>query len=103
MECCETIDRLLADDDVPVRYNSKLREWSLVLLDPDLSFEPEANDWRLSRTSQGLVFCPFCRHRFPPSVRGQFFDLLEAQGVDPWHDPIPPEFRDDQWWKERGL
>lgn len=46
---------------------------------------------------QQLFFCPWCGVQLPPSQRDRWFDALEAEGVDPNTDPIPPAFQTGLW------
>jgi hypothetical protein len=104
MECCHQLEALIEDPDVPASFNPKLREWSLKWLNVERSDEGLAvSDWRSVNTAFGIDFCPFCGHQFPPSLRSEFFDILEGLGVDPWHDQLADEFQTKRWWKERGL
>jgi hypothetical protein len=52
---------------------------------------------------QCLFYCPWCGDRLPPSRRDQWFDVVEALGLDPWQDEVPEEFRSDAWWREAPL
>ena len=51
--------------------------------------------------SSGMLiqFCPWCGTRLPASRREEWFDRIEAMGVDPWKDDVPQEFLDDTWMK----
>lgn len=44
-----------------------------------------------------LFYCPWCGDKLPPSQRDRWFDELEARGIDPNVDPIPPEFQSGEW------
>ncbi|HEX6507101.1 MAG TPA: hypothetical protein VF221_05660 [Chloroflexota bacterium] len=47
-----------------------------------------------------LVFshCPWCGSALPESKRDRYFEELEARGIDPGDDAVPPEFESDAWW-----
>ena len=48
---------------------------------------------------QAISFCPICGEKLPESLRGEWFDRLEALGVDPMNDPIPAPYQDGSWWR----
>ena len=78
-------------DDKVIKYNAKLREFSLRVS---------------SEVVQCIDFCPWCATRLPDGLRKEWFEALEAVGVeDPLFEPdkIPAEFKTDEWWKKRSL
>lgn len=46
---------------------------------------------------QCLFYCPWCGEALPPSKRDEWFDAVEAFGLDPWEDEVPEEFQSDAW------
>lgn len=48
---------------------------------------------------QCLFYCPWCGEKLPASKRDQWFDAVEALGLDPWLDDVPDAFQSDTWWK----
>jgi hypothetical protein len=46
---------------------------------------------------QLIYFCPWCGERLPPSKRDQWFNELEAQGLDPLKDPVPEPYKTAAW------
>lgn len=46
---------------------------------------------------QMIYFCPWCGERLPQSKRDQWFDALEAQGLNPLNDPIPEPYKTAAW------
>ncbi|AQR72677.1 DUF6980 family protein [Sphingomonas sp. LM7] len=46
---------------------------------------------------QALFYCPWCGEKLPPSKRDEWYDAVEALGLDPWQDELPQEFRSDAW------
>lgn len=101
--CCDELVTLLEDEDVPLDYDGRVREWSLYVFS---LADPEQPDWREHLTRQNLWFCPLCGFRFPDSVRGPYFERLRANGIDdPWlqRDEVPVEYRSETWWREAGL
>jgi hypothetical protein len=103
-ECCQELERLLADDNVPIQYSPRVREWALKILNVDRENGLATTNWRNAQAQMVLRFCPFCGHEFPRSLREQFVDLLLDMGHEPFDRESRPEaFQTDQWWKERNL
>ena len=71
--------------DVPVSYCSKFREYGVDVLDGGSSFIE-------------LTFCPWCGASLPGSLRSEWFNRLEAAGIDPYEGKIPDEFNDERWY-----
>lgn len=46
---------------------------------------------------QALFYCPWCGEKLPASKRDDWFDAIEALGLDPWHDDVPEAFQSDAW------
>lgn len=97
--CCEAMARQVNwhrdsqhDDpfdcpDALVFFNPKFQEYGLIIHDG-------------GRSTVEIYYCPWCGQRLPDSQRERWFDELEARGIDPWEDDIPPEFEDDRWLTE---
>jgi hypothetical protein len=49
-----------------------------------------------------LEYCPFCGRKLPKDLSDEYFDAIRDENGMPL-DPIPEEFRTDEWWKKRGL
>jgi hypothetical protein len=82
------MDRFVHDTAVPVVYVPKFREFALELA---------------SHTAfQSISHCPWCGAALPLSLRDDFFDRLDALGLDPDDPALPPEYRTDAWWQERS-
>ena len=81
--------RALDDIRMPVVYWPTYREYGLQLTG--------------SEAMQAIAFCPWCAEPLPTSVRDEFFDRLEALGLETDDPDLPLEFRSDVWWIERGL
>ena len=80
--------------DCAVVYSLKFREYGLPVRDgPDGS----------AGSVLVVQYCPWCGAKLPESLRDAWLDALEAMGVDPDRDSIPPEFNDDRWWNKSGL
>lgn len=73
--------------DAIIRYNPKFDEYGIPI-----------KDGGMSRST--LSFCPYCGVKLPESKRDEWFDRLEAMGVDPWEDDVPEAFKSDTWWRE---
>ena len=75
--------------DQMICYNAKLREYSL---------NP------VGHISYTIRFCPSCGHKFPESLRDEWYSEIEKLGLEVWadRDKIPEKFKSDAWWKNRG-
>ena len=78
------------DDDVPLVYNRRLREYGLKILDGGTAV-------------QTIGYCPWCGKKLPPSLRDVWYKRLEQLGLEPGDPAIPEEMRNDSWWKALGL
>ena len=70
-----------------------------------VSFAAEFGEYKLivhDGGSSGSVikFCPWCGTRLPESRRDEWFDRLEAMGIDPWVDQVPAPFQDGTWMSD---
>ena len=95
MHCCarmekelalqiETGTKRFADPDALVWYSEKFDEYGIIVHDGGSS-------------TVEILFCPWCGTKLPPSARDRWFDELEANGVDPTCDPIPPAYETAEW------
>ena len=96
MFCCEkltdnlrvTEERGLQNPDSIVCYSDIFDEYGLLIHDGGESYVR-------------IKFCPWCGKQFPESKRIQWFEALEALGIEePLSEEIPPEFKSDQWWRK---
>lgn len=46
---------------------------------------------------QQIYFCSWCGLRLPASKRDQWYDELDAQGVDPNTDSVPEPYKTAAW------
>ena len=81
---CEVHPDPFACPDALVRFVPQFREYGLIVHDGGTA-------------SVGIAHCPWCGVRLPASQRDRWFDELEARGIDPWEDEVPPEFEDERW------
>jgi hypothetical protein len=72
-----------------VLYTPKWRSYGLVI-----NGNP-SNQWI-------LVYCPFCGKKLPKDLCDEHFDAVRDDTGKPL-DPLPEEFKTDEWWKKRGL
>jgi hypothetical protein len=74
-----------------ILYTPKWRSFGLVIGgDPDDQFI--------------LRYCPFCCKKLPEDLVDAHFDAIRDENGDGRPlDPLPEEFKTDEWWKKRGL
>jgi hypothetical protein len=82
---CPGMTQVLADDRVPLIYVPKFREWA-VSVDGGPAM-------------QVISHCPWCGDELPASLRDQYFDTLERQGLEPDDPDLPLHLRSDAWWR----
>jgi hypothetical protein len=87
--CCDELRRAVSDESVPIVHIPKFREFGIRILDGGSSF-------------LHLRFCPWSGTRLPESLRERWFDTLDALGIDPASDAVPPEFSDERWYGKDG-
>lgn len=85
MHCCKSMRDFVADERLPIDCLPKFREYGLGYLD--------------GVSLQGINFCPWCGCRLPASLRHEWFDRIEALGLDPDSDVMPLDFQSDRWWQ----
>jgi hypothetical protein len=83
---CEDMVRALADPDVPLVYNDKLREYSILIQDGGSSVAV-------------IEFCPFCGVKLPGSLRDEWFDRLDQLSLEPDSPELPLDMRSGAWWR----
>lgn len=87
---CEVMRTVLLEDETPVVYNPKFREYDIELED--------------SEVRQGIYFCPWCGAALPGSLRNEWFEMLDELGLEPEDESeIPIQMKSDRWWVEKGL
>jgi hypothetical protein len=87
---CDTMRIVLSGDEYPIAFSPKFREYGLEIMDGGSSYLV-------------LNYCPWCGAKLPDTLRNRWFDELEALGIDPNEDEVPPEFTDSRWYRDRGL
>lgn len=86
--CCASMAAAFADQDVPVIFVPKFREYGIQVFDGGTSFH-------------ALNFCPWCGTRLPSSLRDKWFDEMERMGVDPSEaGTIPEGYEDHRWYAD---
>ena len=88
------IFRFIDRGECGIGYSPKVREFGLQV--------------RASNSSvrQAIHYCPFTGKALPSGLRDEFFDALEAIGLDGGLSDVenaPPEFQSEAWWIARGL
>lgn len=73
--------------DALVAYEARYDEYGLIIHDGGQSV-------------LSIAHCPWCGSKLPESRRDQWFDELEALGVeDPWTQEVPEKYSDDAWYR----
>jgi len=76
-----------SDDDCTDRlisYIAKFDEYGIIIRDGGTA-------------SATIAFCPWCGTRLPESKRDRWFDELDAKGIDPNGNDVPPEYESAAW------
>ena len=79
---------IIEANETALAYHPRYREYSIAYED--------------SESVQLIEFCPFCGAKLPDSLRDEYFDRLDALGIEPFSDDVPPDMRDDTWWRSDG-
>ncbi len=82
--CEQHSDSYECPDNLVV-YIEKFDEFGLIVHDGGHSFSV-------------IQYCPWCGQKLPDSKRDRWFDELEAKGIDPAENDIPPEYQDRSWY-----
>lgn len=85
--CCTFLDDFKKNNEFGLIYLPKFREYGFEYLDGGTSF-------------QQILFCPWCGARLPVSLRDEWFNRLEALGIDTLMcTDIPIKFQTSEWWE----
>lgn len=87
--CCQQMQANLASQELHLSYISKFREYGIDYADGGSSH-------------QTIQFCPWCGSKLPASLRTQWFEELDAIGVDV-DGEIPQIYSDSEWWIKKSL
>lgn len=88
--CPEHANDPFACPDMVVAYSDTFDEYGLIVHDGGASYLT-------------ISFCPFCGAELPRSRRDDWFDRLEAMGIDdPSEADIPESFRSGAWRRATG-
>lgn len=85
--CCTDMTTHLAGEEVAIVYWDKFREYGIRYLDGGTSIQP-------------IHHCPWCGNRLPSSLRDEWFDRIEAMGLEPDDPAIPIELQTNAWWSK---
>jgi hypothetical protein len=69
-----------------VYYNATFNEYGLIIHDGGGS-------------KLNIDYCPWCGTALPASRRDEWFDRIEALGLDPSEDDLPAEYHSDAWYR----
>ena len=86
--CCEPMQSCLSERHGIV-YVARFREYGVRVLDGGSSYIE-------------IGFCPWCGEALPSSLRDEWFDQLEALGLEPGDPRIPDAMNSDVWWRSRS-
>ena len=90
IHCCPEMSAAVQDDDYPVIFVPKFREYGLLIGDGGTSY-------------QLIHYCPWCGSRLPETLRNEWFEKLESMSIDPMdEDAIPEKFRNEAWYTNEG-
>lgn len=88
--CCDNMAARLLDEDLPLVYSPRFREYGLKIVD--------------GGSAKLLIeFCPWCGSRLPESLRDEWFERLEQLGMEPEDPRLPAEMRTDAWWRTSSV
>ena len=88
--CCNTLKMAVEDENIPVSYLAKFREYGIDILDGGTSV-------------LAFTHCPWCAVKLPESLRDAWFEKLEALGIDAFGNEVPEIFQDDRWFRDAEL
>lgn len=88
-ECRAGLSDWIQDAELPIGYADKFREFFI----------------RIDQSSMLVMkYCPLCGAKLPRSLRDEWFDRIDALGIEEPDDPcVPPEMRSGRWWREADL
>ena len=70
---------------MPVKYVPKYREYGFSVAG--------------GSALQQMYYCPFCGTKFPGDLSREFFDRLDALGLEIEDPQVPEAMRSDAWWR----
>ena len=80
--------------------------WALEDEDNGLLYIPEVREYGYASTVDSSYYvidhCPFCGARLPGGLRTEWFERLEALGLEPIDD-LPEPLQSDRWWRDEGI
>lgn len=99
MHCCKLMTGMIDDPRFPVEYDPIFREYAI----------SEVKNGKRGMTHQRMFYCPWCGEKLPESLRHEWFNLIEAIGLDDIdifsdidRDPrIPEAMKSDAWWRKQ--
>lgn len=83
--CCKKMEYAVSAAEVPVSFLLKFREYGIDIEDGGTSMLQ-------------IAHCPWCGVTLPNSVRNEWFERLDALGIDPYGDDVPSQFLDERWY-----
>ncbi len=89
MYCCKEMQNSVFDEDIPIIYIPKFREYGIKILDGGTSL-------------QLIKYCPWCGAKLPISLRDKWFDEIYKLNLEPESPEIPEKYLTDEWWKSNS-
>ncbi len=83
---CKDMQNSVFDEDIPIIYIPKFREYGIKILDGGTSFKQ-------------IKYCPWCGKKLPISLRDKWFDEIYKLNLEPESPEIPEKYLTDEWWK----
>ena len=81
------MQRALRDEDVPLIFVPKFREYGIRVLDGGSSFIE-------------LYYCPWCGKKLPRSLRAEWMRRVRKLGLEPGDRRIPKKFNSNRWYSK---
>ena len=89
MFCCKEMKNSVFDEDIPITYIPKFREYGIDIIDGGTSFKL-------------IKYCPWCGAKLPTSLREEWFDEIYKLNLEPESPEIPDKYLTDEWWEKNG-
>lgn len=85
---CRRMRSALRDEDTPLVYSAKFREYGIRILDGGSSYVE-------------IHYCPWCGRKLPGSLRREWMKQVRKLGFEPGDKGIPERFHSARWYARR--